>query len=241
VAGVDGSPAVDTSAVGVDSASVWDVPITPDGGSVAGEGGTVTDRCTLADSNVCFSNGQAQGLMTGWGWVALGELDTITDPTCDTDGRPITWDNPCINAPNWNAPNALCVSGTIPGLSPTGSPSEYDRNWGIQIGVNSSEPSGTPIGRAYSSVTITTTGLPATGLRAVLHRKGDSSAVMYCADFSSGVPILFTSFNTYCWNGSNTSFKPVDVPNIDKVAFYVPSTNEEIAVVNLCLTEIAFQ
>jgi hypothetical protein len=178
--------------------------------------------------------------MTGWGWVALGKLDTITDPTCGIDSQRIALDSPCLTATNWNAKNALCVSGSIPALSRTPTQPNYDQNWGLQVGVDSSDPEGTPIAKAFSSIVFSVTGLPATGLGAVLHRKGDPAGRIYCAALSTGVPIPFTSFTTNCGNVSGVGLELADVPNIDKIAVQVSSTTEAIVIENLCLVEIAF-
>ncbi len=66
-------------------------------------------------------------------------------------------------------------------------------------------------------------------------------ATTYCAPFSPGVPIPLTSFNTFCWDGSGTTLAPADVPNIDKVAVQVSSTERAATVEDLCLVEIAFR
>ena len=236
VASVDASNERDGTGNGMGDVAFWD------GSAEAGVDLEGKPRCSLGADNVCFSNGKAQGRMTGWGWVALGAHDTLTDPTCDTDRHAITFAQPCVaSIPNWNAPDALCITGTIPALAAAPVQSDYDQNWGVQVGLNASDPDGTSLGKAYTSVSFVTTGLPATGLRAVLHRKGDPAGTLYCANMSSGVLIPLTAFNTGCWEGTGTNLTMADVPLIDKLAVQVSSAQVAIAVSNLCLTEILFQ
>ena len=224
-------------------------------GGSSSTAGCPTDPGTSGDINFC--NGKAQGTATGYGWVALGSLDTISDPTCDTDTHAITKAAPCTTTTNWNASDALCASGSIPALPASPVQSDYDNNWGVEIGVNTSEPSGqTTLGGNYTKVTITVSGSPTTGLRAQVHRKGDGDSGVYCANMTSGTAISLTSFSTQCWSGCPTAapatgavndtsvcypLAAADIPNIDHVHIQVPSTQSAITVDKLCLKEILFQ
>lgn len=209
-------------------------------GGSTGTPGTCDDPATGNATNFC--NGKAQGLFQGWGWVALGKLDTITDPTCDTAKAPITKDAPCTTTTNWSSNNGLCMSGSIPALPASPVQQDYDDNWGIQIGVNSSEPPGTTIGLASAaSVTFSVTGTPTSGLRAMLHRKGDADDVTYCANMTSGVKISITAFNTKCWDSSGTSLTVADLANLDKAGVQVSSSSSAITVTNLCLNSVVFE
>jgi hypothetical protein len=209
-------------------------------GGTGGTGGTTTDTGTgpvTGPNTVAFSSGQAQGAMTGWGWIALGALDTVTDPTCG--GVPITNAAPCMTTTSWNSPTALCVSGAIPGLPVVPVQADYDLNWGIQIGVNASETPGVSIGTAFSSIAVSLTGSPTVGLRVMLHRKGDPDSIFYCAN-NTGSLMNLTSFNTACWDDSGVAFTAADAPNIDKVSIQVSSAPYPITVANLCLHSITF-
>lgn len=219
------------------------------GGSSGGSsgGGSTSVSCTSDATTVCFHNGQAQGPMTGWGWVSLGLQDTLTDPTCDTDNHAITNANACTTTTNWNATDALCITGNIPALPATPLQSDYDNNWGVQIGVNTSEPPGITLGQSYASITITVTGQPSSGLRAELHIKGDPAGTTYCANMTSGKSIQLSTFNKQCWNvgtaqyDSSQDLAASSIQNIDKVGIQVSSTQNQISVSNLCLTSIAFK
>jgi hypothetical protein len=226
---------------------------TAQGGTGGGQGGTGGGSTTPGNcpsdpgtsGTVNFCNGRAQGSMSGWGWVAMGALDTISDPTCDTDKHAITKDAPCTTQTNWNSSDGLCINASIPALPASPVQSDYDNNWGVQIGVNTSEPpaasGGTTLGGSYTKVTMTLSGSPLTGLRAMLHRKGDNDQTTYCANMTNGTSMSITAFNTKCWDGSGTAMVAADVPNIDKVGVQVSSTASAITVSALCLKEVKFE
>jgi len=176
--------------------------------------------------------------MLGYGWVALGSADTISDPTCGPSKAAITTAARCAASTNWKYETSLCMSGSIPAL---GTPPDYTANWGVQVGVNAMDPqTAGGLGQTFSSVTITVTGSPTTGLRAIVHRKGDPEATTYCAAFA-GAAIPFTTFNTECWpNGKGVAITAADVPNIDQVGIQVPSSTTAITVTDLCITGITF-
>jgi hypothetical protein len=219
------------------------------GSGGGGDGGSTGFTCTKSDTNVCFFEGAATGAMNGWGWGSLGALDTLTDPTCDTDKHEIhnrDTSGPCTTTTNWNTKDALCITGTIPPLPKEPFQSDYDNNWGLQIGVNTSEPPGTTLGKDYTSITLTFSGEPSSGNRAELHVKGDAAGTTYCADAKSGKEIKFADFNKACWDGANAdpkkALKAEMIPNIDKVGIQVSSVSEkEIQVKNLCLMGIQFK
>jgi hypothetical protein len=215
------------------------------GGSGGGGAAGGATGCPTSDTKVCFKDGQAQGPMTGWGWIALGASDTLTDPTCDTDKHVIDNAHACTTTTNWNSSDGLCMSGTIPALPAEPYQSDYDNNWGIQIGVNTSEPVGTTLGKSYTSITINVDGKPTTGLRAEVHVKGEAAGQTYCAEMTSGKAIQFSTFNQECWNGVTAAVSKAlskdNIQNIDKVGIQVSSTQKEIKVENLCLTSISFQ
>jgi hypothetical protein len=208
-----------------DTTSSWDAGTPGDAGGTAG--------------GVTFRAGQAQGAMSGWGWVDLGALDSITDPTCGVGKTNFTKSAPCASGVNWNSPSALCISGNIPALPASPLQADYDANLGLRIGVNANEISGFPIGKAYSSITVEVTGSPTAGLRVELHRAGDLENVTYCA-YNTGSAMNLTSFNTACWDGSGIAFSAADAPLIDKVGVWVSSTKAAVTVSNLCINSVTF-
>jgi hypothetical protein len=211
-------------------------------GGVGGSGGSTARKSDAgaASSHVAtFLYGEATGPITGLGWIALGALDWVTDPTCGYYVAPITKTSPCLDTTNWNSPTALCISATIPALPAIPLQADYDSNWGVQIGVNATITPGEPIGRAYSTIAMSFSGSPTAGLRIELHRAGDSEATTYCAN-NTGAPIPLTTFNTACWDNTGTAFTATDAPLIDKVGVQVSSTLAAITVANLCLNSITF-
>jgi hypothetical protein len=220
------------------------------GGGAAGSGtggasGAGGSSAPADGDTVTFENNQAKGPMTGYGWVALGELDTLTDPTCDTDKHPITKAAACTTTTSWSDKTALCMSGTVPALPEKPVQADYDANWGVQIGVNSSEPpadkGGTTLGKTYKYLTFTVEGKPTSGLRGMVHIKGDADDKTYCATFKSGDKVTLTAFNTKCWGDATTvTLEEALITNIDKVGVQVSSGATEIKVENLCLKSLAF-
>jgi hypothetical protein len=196
-----------------------------------------TPSSTPTGTTVTFAAGKAQGAMVGYGWVALGTADTITDPTCGPAKTAISAAASCLTSTNWSSASALCVTGTVPAL---GTPPDYTGNWGLSVGVNADTALG-GLGQSFSSITIAVSGSPSSGLRAMVHKKGDPDATSYCATLTSGAMPL-TSFSTTCYTPAapGTPITAADVPNIDKISVQVSSGTAAIAVSNLCITGITF-
>jgi hypothetical protein len=211
-------------------------------GGVGGSGGSTARKLDAGAASLhvaTFLYGEATGPITGFGWIALGALDRVTDPTCGYYGAPITMTSPCLDTTNWNSPTALCISATIPALPAVPTQGDYDSNWGVQIGVNATITPGEPIGRAYSTIAMSFSGSPTAGLRVELHRAGDPDATTYCAT-NTEAAIPLTAFNTACWDNTGIAFTATDAPLIDKVGVQVSSTLAAITVANLCLTSVTF-
>jgi hypothetical protein len=203
-------------------------------GGTLGEGNPTT--VVLRDGRITLMQWQPDHGLNGYGWVALAPRATLTSPTCN--GSPITATAPCMSNMRWASDQGLCVSGSIPALSST---ADYDQNWGIEVGVNATDPAGGGLGRSYNVIFIYTTGAPTTGIRLIVHRKGDPESITYCVAFSSGTRIPFTSFNTRCWDGSGTFLTEADVPTIDKMALLIASGETQVAVSELCFSSIYLQ
>jgi hypothetical protein len=175
-------------------------------------------------------NGQATGLMDGWGWASLGAKDTLYSPTCLT--QPITSATPCTTLATWSSNNQLCITGTIPALSPSPTASDYSDNWGIMVAAQCQDPPG-PLGSTFKSISIQLSGSPTSGLLAVVHRWGDPDTANYCTPMTANTPIAFTAFNTACSDGSGIPLTLGDVANLDWIGLQVPSGPSAIKV-NLC-------
>jgi hypothetical protein len=199
------------------------------GGGEGGEGGG-NATCSAADNEVCFASGKAEGVLQGYGYIALGKLDTATSPVCDNtgnnggDSEPITKEQPCPDenaTTKWSKEDALCISGTIPKVDTT-STTAYQDNWGIQIGMNVSAPPGETLGKTYKSVTF--------------HFNSDGVTP------TNGTSASFTAFNTECWpGGKGEDLAEEDVANIDKIGIQVSSDDKkEYTLDNFCLTKVEF-
>jgi hypothetical protein len=183
---------------------------------------------------VTFMNGQATGLMDGWGWASLGAQDSLYSPTCA--GQPITATNPCTTMTTWSSNTELCITGMIPALPASPTASDYRDNWGMMVAAQCQDPPG-PLGNSFRTIWIQLDGSPTNGVRAVVHRWGDPEAANYCTTMTSNTPIAFTTFNTVCSDGSGTALTLGDVPNLDWIGIEVPSGPTAIKV-NLCLGAI---
>jgi hypothetical protein len=208
-------------------------------GGVAGStgaGGAPPNAGTV----VTIANYQAQGAMTGFGWIALGDLDSVSDPTCSSPAGPISNGVAC-DYTAWSSPTAYCMSGSLPALPPGAGQTDFDANWGIQIGINATPTPGGTLAQSFSGLTISVTGTPQTGLRAIAHRAGDGPKQTYCAPLNPGVPILFSSFNSQCWGGTSTVYlSAADVPYLDQLGVQVVSDTVPVKPKNLCVTGITF-
>jgi hypothetical protein len=207
---------------------------------------TKTAGTTTATDVVTFVSGRGLGAMAGAGWVNLGAQDILTSPT-GLDGQPITSDRVGQGEFNWSSNDALCISGLIPALPASPVQSDYDANWGIQVGVHAGvdatldNPTGA-IGRTFSSLALSFSGTPTAGVRAIVHRKGDPRDTVYCFDgIRSDQVIDLSKFNTYCWDNLGRSLTPTDSDNIDRIGLQVSSTASAIVVSDLCLTAIRFR
>jgi hypothetical protein len=226
------------------------------GGEGGSPGGCVTDipegsSCEPGENDICFSKGQAKGVMTGWGWIALGNVDTATSPVCDNTANggacdeQITKEKPCPEGGGktmWTNPDqGLCLTGSIPVVTQ----GDYTGNWGVQIGWNSSDPVGTPIGKTYSKVTFNWTGTvdPVNNaMRGELHVLGQSPETTYCATVKSGEAISLAAFNTKCWDKTGVDLTADDIPNIDKAGLQVSSDDKKAyTITDLCVTKISFE
>jgi hypothetical protein len=208
-------------------------------GGLVGTGGSTTSPNT--GTTVTFASYQAQGAMTGFGWIALGPLDSVSDPTCDDPEGPIVDGVPCAFTV-WSSASKFCMTGYIPALPPNPTLADYSDNWGIEIGINATADGLGTLGQTFSSITVAVVATsPTSVLRILVHRKGDGYDVNYCASLTPGVKLLFTALNTACWDDSGTFLTNADVPNLDKVVISVPSGASAITVEDLCITRITFE
>jgi hypothetical protein len=207
------------------------------GGSAPSNGGAGGGGSAPSGNTVTIANGKGSGAMVGYGWVALGSEDEVSDPTCG--GTPIISTSSCEST-TWATKDALCVSGKIPALPTEPKDTDYTNNWGISVGLNASETAGKGIGQTFSTVAITVTGSPTSGLRALVHKGGDADADSYCLAYATG-PLQLSKFAQDCWAEAPVKLLAAsDIPNLDKVSVQVTSTSSPITVDKLCITGITF-
>ncbi len=231
---------------------------TSNGGSSGGAGGSAPSNggssgsCTAGEDSVCFEAGKASGVMTGYGYIALGKLNTATSPVCDNTANggsateAITKDTPCPENGGksvWSTPEAgLCMSGSIPIV--TGG--DYDNNWGLQIGCNVSDPAGSTLGTSYSKITFTFNDSAVSpkmtaGIRGEIHVKDDAADKTYCATVTSGKETSLVAFNTKCWDSSGDSLTDEMIPNIDKIGIQLSSDDlKAYEVKDFCWSGLTF-
>ena len=213
------------------------------GGTSGGSGGTVISGTKNSGTTVTFDKGKAKGAMTGYGWVMLGKLDSVTDPTCGPNETPITSTTACASDINWSATDKLCITGGCPALDPD--KPDYDNNYGVVVGVNAGDAGGTGdasmvLGQTFKTITVAATGMPTSEVRIQIHRKGDPDSSSYCIKYSSSA-IDLTKFATDCWETSPTKpFAAADIPNIDKVSLEAISASTKVSVSDMCMTGITF-
>lgn len=226
------------------------------GGEGGNGGGCVTDipegsSCEPGENDICFSKGQAKGLMTGWGFIALGNVDTATSPVCDNTANggecnePITKEKPCPENGGktmWTNPDkGLCLTGSIPVVTA----GDYTGNWGVQIGWNATDPAGGTLDKSFSKVTFNWTGTvdPVNNaMRGELHVLGQSPETTYCATVRSGESVSLSAFNTKCWDGTGNDLTTDDIPKIDKAGLQVSSDDKKAyTITDLCVTKVSFE
>lgn len=231
------------------------------GGAAGGAAGgsTGSGPCTAGADSVCFSSSKASGVLSGFGWIALGAFNTASSPVCDNSANgggtsePITKAKPCPSTGGktvWKGDTGLCITGSVPkvGNDPTTGAPDYTGYWGLEIGVNVAETEGntvdlskyTKVSFAFdpSAISPAPTGL----IRGEIHVKGHTPAdESYCSNVLPGTPAVLTAFNTKCWDGSGTNLTTADLKNIDSMGLEISSNSTDYTVTNFCWTGASFQ
>jgi hypothetical protein len=210
------------------------------GASAAGGSSGSTTAPGCAENSICFRDGHAVGLFTGWAWADLDEVSTLQSPTCGPEMRPIISRTSCASPINWNKSDALCLSGLIPAIVTMGEAYQ----WGMAIGVNAREPSDAvgPSLADFRSITFDFSGAPKTNIRAVLRRKGDPGWNTYCLDpVTSGKTYALTKFSPKCWENSSIEYlTPADLPTIDQIGLEVDAGMVDVRLDDFCFKEVRF-
>ncbi len=209
--------------------------ITPaTGGAPPGAGGsTATGSCTTnTGKTVTFNtSGKACGAVTGWAFLAMGTLDTVSVPTCGNPPVAISATASCTTTTNWPT-TGICVTGSVPT-----NPSPYT-SWGINIGANATDPSGSGLGQTFSTVAISATGAPSGATFRYVISVG---TVDYCAAATLGTAVAFSTFNTKCYDApaDGTAYAGTG-SNITGVQLQIVPGTATITISSMCLTGITF-
>jgi hypothetical protein len=181
--------------------------------------------------------------MDGIAWVAPGAQNTVTAPTCDAGGTPITSANPCMTKQHWPFSSGLCADGTLPALPASPLPPSYPDNRELRIGVNARDPVGSigPDISYFNTVAFSFTPTPRTGWRAFVHRKGDPDSDVYCVEkVTPAANIPLTQFNTKCWGDPSTVYlTSADLPAIDQIGLSRLPASSDVTF-EVVLSSIAF-
>jgi hypothetical protein len=232
------------------------------GGTSGGNGGsTGSGSCTAGSDGICFSAGKASGLMSGYGWIAMGQFNSASEPVCDntanggTASDAITKATPCPSTGGktvWTTPDAgLCITGSVPKVGTTTGVTgpDYTGYWGLELGANSDTSSGTIDISGYTSVSFSyndsaISPAPTGLIRGEIHVKGHTpSDESYCAVLKgSGQGALLTSFNTQCWQGgAGVALTAADMKNIDQMGLQISSdTTNDYKVSGFCWSGVSF-
>lgn len=167
---------------------------------------------------VIGNDGKLEG--AGYAWVAGSEGTSIATPNpCNTSG--------CFK----NTGGQLCTKGTIPALtcSGMGSPNykcNWDKDWGLVLGFNTTQPAGPWGNQAPQAIAVNYTSVPHAGsaghFRLNAHVAGDPYSKQYCVDnYTPGAVIRASDLKSQCWFNTGESlpnFKRVDTIGLLRVS-----------------------
>jgi hypothetical protein len=230
------------------------------------------DAAVQFGKTVIFSNGRAVGAMVDWGWVAGGNsqvgggnaetpLTTFTQPVCPAGAGALTGFSQSCSNTQWPTPNALCLSGNIPGTTACSGglatcattagpvtvqcePSEtrdYGEDWGAMVGVQATPDKKSTLNFIPSSIAATFTGAPASSnIRLFII----IDSISYCTyggltSYVSGTTVAASDFSNQCWTTGGTA--PASLAGIQKVMLQIDSQTTPVEFANFCFTGIVFQ
>lgn len=156
--------------------------------------------------------GKLQGALNGYAWVAGAQQAMITTP------------NPCNNNGCFrNTAEQLCTKGHINALSCSGQGTSqvncnWAQNWGVVLGLNTTDPQGPWGASAPTRVAVNFTSVARAGsaghYRLNAHLAGDPYTKQYCVDnYTPGAMVQASDFKSQCWfNAGDTlpNFRAVD-------------------------------
>ena len=180
---------------------------------------------TPSAKSVTIGNyGKLAGALNGWAWVAPGEQTTVVNP------------NPCNNSGCFkDTGGKLCIKGHINALTCTGQGTSHtscnwDKNWGVVLGLNTTDPQGPWGTSAPMKVAIGYTSAVQGGTtghyRLNAHLVGDPYSKQYCIDnYTPGAVVQASDFKSQCWFDTGDrlpSFRTVDQIGLLRTSEYGP-------------------
>jgi hypothetical protein len=183
------------------------------------------------------NDGKLSGPLNGWAWVAGGEGASIAQP------------NPCNNSGCFkNTGGKLCSQGTIPALSCSGQGTphytcNWDKNWGVVLGMNTTHPQGPWGNDAPRAVTVNYSSVARGGsaghFRLNAHVTGDPYSKQYCVDnYTPGAPVRPSDMKTQCWFGAGETLS--SFARVDQIGLLRSSENAPVAF-DFCVTAISVE
>ncbi len=183
---------------------------------------------------VIGNDGKLEGVASGYAWVAAGESTTVTSPSpCNFNG--------CFK----NTGGQLCTKGNIGVLSCTGQGTpqyqcNWDKNWGVVLGFNTSQPPGPWGNNAPRTIAVNYTSVAHAGsaghFRLTAHVTGDPYSKQYCIDYyTPGAVVQPSDMKSQCWFAAGDTlpnFRQVDTIGLLRVSENAPVSFD------FCLTAI---
>jgi len=173
---------------------------------------------------VIGNDGKLEGVANGYAWVAASEGASVTSPSpCNNSG--------CFK----NTGGQLCTKGNIAALLCTGQGTgqykcNWDKNWGLVLGFNTTQPAGAWGQNAPRSVSVSYASVAHAGsaghFRLTAHVAGDPYSKQYCVDnYAPGASVQARDMKSQCWFGAGDSlpnFSQVDTIGLLRVSENTP-------------------
>ncbi len=194
-------------------------PVTTTGGT----GNTSSTACSTTGSLTLGDGGYVQGTgFKGYAWTGT------ENPSKGSSISPVDFSACTASA------KGLCASGSVAAVS------DYTGVAMLGVNLNQAALPPNPLG-TYSptgtGVTITYSG-SGTSLRVQIQAAGGGSDanLRWCATLTSGTQILWSQFNTKCWDGTGTAYAG---QALESVMILAPGDNLAARPFNFCLTNLS--
>ncbi len=197
--------------------------------------GAITVSAAPSGRRVVIGNdGKLEGVANGYAWVAASDSATVYSPSpCNSSG--------CFK----NTGGQPCTKGNIKALSCSGQGTsqfkcDWDKNWGVVLGFNTTQPSGPWGDTAPRMVSVNYTSVAQAGsaghFRLNAHVAGDPYSKQYCIDYyTPGAVVQASDMKSQCWFGTGDTLK--NFRQVDTIGLLRVSENTPVAF-DFCVTAI---